>query len=116
MNVVILSRRFLTKRDSNICMYFIHELNITITRIIETVCTIFTFLYESKISPVGTGAIFENFSCWHWRHFPTPKISPVGTGAIFQLPRPPPICGGGGERGCVTFKSPGWNCRLFYYF
>ena len=70
---MILSRRFLTKRDSNICMYFIHELNITITRIIETVCTIFTFLYESKISPVGTGA-------------------------IFQLPRPLPICGGGGAR------------------
>ena len=73
MNVVILSRRFLTKRDSNICMYFIHELNITITRIIEIFALFSLCLLDTKISPVGTGA-------------------------IFQLLRPPPICGGGGAR------------------
>ena len=72
-------------------MYFIHELNITISRIIETECTIFTVVYESKISPVGTGA-------------------------IFQLPRSPPECGGGGRERLRNFQISRVKLSSFLLF
>ena len=89
----VLTRKFCVKNETDWCMYFIHDLFFTISKDIEVVDTVFSFLCESN----------RKFFFWLWRHFPT-------------APPLPPKCWGGGRERLRNFQISRVELSSFLLF